>query len=74
VGLVNERMMQFGQGLPPEEVEKVALNLLKNREQAEQMSEQVLQNKMNAFFKANFGKKEIKSSYEDFLAVATKTN
>jgi hypothetical protein len=38
------------------------------------MSEQVLQNKMSAFFKANFGKKEIKSSYEDFLAVATKTN
>ncbi len=74
VAMVNERMMQFGQALPGEEVEKVALNLLKNREQAEQMSEQVLQNKMSAYFKANFGKKEIKSSYEDFLAVATKTN
>jgi len=74
VAMVNERMMQFGQALPAEEVEKVALNLLKNREQSEQMSEQVLQNKMSAFFKANFGKKEIKSSYEDFLAIATKTN
>ena len=71
MNMVSQRMTQFGQAIPAEEMEKIALNLLKNREQAEQISEQILQEKMNAFFKKSFGLKETKASYEDFIKLAS---
>jgi hypothetical protein len=43
------------------------MNLLKERQQAEQYSEQLLQRKLMQFVLGAFGKKEIKATYADFI-------
>ncbi|MFM6960619.1 MAG: trigger factor, partial [Schleiferiaceae bacterium] len=66
-GEVVARMRQFGRELSAEEAQPVALNLLKERAQAEQYSEQLLQRKLMQFVLGAFGKKEIKATYADFV-------
>jgi trigger factor len=66
-GEVMARMRQFGRELSPEEAQPVAMNLLKERQQAEQYSEQLLQRKLMQFVLGAFGKKEIKATYADFI-------
>jgi hypothetical protein len=46
--------------------------VLQNREQSEQLSEQLLQDKMMKFFKDSFSMKVSKMSYADFLKLASK--
>ena len=50
----------------------MAANLLEDRNQAEQLSEQLLHDKMMTFFKSNFGIKESKSSIADFRKLVQK--
>ena len=71
-GEVMARMRQFGREMSPEEAQPVAMNLLKEREQAEQYSEQLLQRKLMQFVLGAFGKKEIKSTYADFIKEVNK--
>ena len=54
------RMRQFGREIGIEEARPVAMNLLKERAQAEQYSEQLLQRKLMSFVLSAFGKKEVK--------------
>ncbi|MEY4479290.1 MAG: hypothetical protein RL276_1595 [Bacteroidota bacterium] len=72
-GEVVARMRQFGRELSAEEAQPVALNLLKERAQAEQYSEQLLQRKLMQFVLGAFGKKEIKATYADFVKEVNKT-
>ena len=74
IQMVQERMAQFGQPMSDEEAEKMALNLLQDRQQAEQLSEQVLQGKLMNFFKGSFGHKEQKASIADFRKLVEKSN
>lgn len=73
IGEVVARMRQFGRELSAEEAQPVALNLLKERAQAEQYSEQLLQRKLMQFVLGAFGKKEIKATYADFVKEVNKT-
>jgi trigger factor len=61
------RMRQFGREIGIEEARPVAMNLLKERAQAEQYSEQLLQRKLMSFVLSAFGKKEVKATYADFV-------
>jgi hypothetical protein len=61
------RMRQFGREIGIEEARPVAMNLLKERPQAEQYSEQLLQRKLMSFVLSAFGKKEVKATYADFV-------
>ena len=71
--MITVRMAEFGQtNMGPEELEKMAANLLEDRNQAEQLSEQLLHDKMMTFFKSNFGIKESKSSIADFRKLVQK--
>ncbi|MFZ9154757.1 MAG: hypothetical protein ACO22A_00205, partial [Schleiferiaceae bacterium] len=72
-GEVIARMRQFSRELSTEEAQPVAMNLLKEREQAEQYSEQLLQRKLMQFVLGAFGKKEIKATYADFVKEVNKT-
>ena len=73
VKMITVRMAEFGQAnMGPEELEKMAANLLEDRNQAEQLSEQLLHDKMMTFFKSNFGIKESKSSIADFRKLVQK--
>jgi trigger factor len=70
VEMVKSRMAQFGQAMDDQQAEQLAMSVLQNREQSEQLSEQLLQDKMMAFFKGAFSLKTSKSNYADFLKLA----
>jgi trigger factor len=70
--MVKSRMSQYGQMMDDQEVEKLALNVLENREQAEQLSEQLLQDKMLEFFKESFSLKLVDITYANFLKLVKK--
>jgi len=70
VAMVKSRMAQFGQMMDDAQAEQLAMSVLQNREQSEQLSEQLLQDKMMAFFKGAFTLKTSKSTYADFLKLA----
>ena len=72
-GEVIARMRQFGREMTPEEAQPIAVNLLQERQQAEQYSEQLLQRKLMQFVLGAFGKKEIKSTYADFIKEVNKS-
>ena len=72
VKMVKSRMSQYGQMMDDQEVEKLALNVLENREQAEQLSEQLLQDKMLEFFKESFSLKLVDITYANFLKLVKK--
>lgn len=72
VKMVKSRMSQYGQMMDDQEVEKLALNVLENREQAEQLSEQLLQDKMLEFFKESFSLKLVEITYANFLKLVKK--
>tara|TARA_B110000444_G_scaffold48782_1_gene44631 strand:- start:6129 stop:7472 length:1344 start_codon:yes stop_codon:yes gene_type:complete len=72
VKMVKSRMSQYGQMMDDQEVEKLALNVLENREQAEQLSEQLLQDKMLEFFKESFSLKLVNITYANFLKLVKK--
>ena len=72
VKMVKSRMSQYGQMMNDQEVEKLALNVLENREQAEQLSEQLLQDKMLEFFKESFSLKLVDITYANFLKLVKK--
>jgi hypothetical protein len=48
------------------------LHVLENREQAEQLSEQLLQDKMLEFFKESFSLKLVDITYANFLKLVKK--
>jgi trigger factor len=72
VDMVKGRMAQFGQQMDEKQAEQLALSVLQNREQSEQLSEQLLQDKMMKFFKDSFSMKVSKMGYADFLKLASK--
>jgi trigger factor len=72
VKMVKTRMSQYGQMMDDKEAEKMALGVLENREQAEQLSDQLLQDKMLEFFKASFFLKIVDTSYANFLKLLKK--
>ena len=72
IKMVKSRMSQYGQMMDDQEVEKLALNVLENREQAEQLSEQLLQDKMLEFFKESFSLKIVDITYTNFLKLVKK--
>jgi trigger factor len=72
VDMVKGRMAQFGQEMDDKQAEQLALSVLQNREQSEQLSEQLLQDKMMKFFKESFGMKVSKMGYAEFLKLASK--
>ena len=72
VKMVKSRMSQYGQMMSDPEVEKLAVSVLENREQAEQLSEQLLQDKMLEFFKGIFSLKLVDITYPNFLKLAQK--
>jgi trigger factor len=72
VKMVKTRMSQYGQMMDDKEAEKMALGVLENREQAEQLSDQLLQDKMLNFFKGSFSLKMIDTSYANFLKLLKK--
>ena len=72
VDMVKGRMAQFGQQMDEKQAEQLALSVLQNREQSEQLSEQLLQDKMMKFFKDSFSTKVSKMGYADFLKLASK--
>ena len=73
VKMVKTRMSQYGQMMDHKEAEKMALGVLENREQAEQLSDQLLQDKMLEFFKGSFSLKMVDTSYANFLKLLKKT-
>ena len=72
VKMVKTRMSQYGQMMDDKEAEKMALGVLENREQAEQLSDQLLQDKMLNFFKGSFSLKMVDTSYANFLKLLKK--
>jgi trigger factor len=72
VKMVKSRMSQYGQMMDDQDVEKLALNVLENREQAEQLSEQLLQDQMLEFFKESFSLKLVDITYANFLKLVKK--
>ena len=72
VKMVKTRMSQYGQMMDHKEAEKMALGVLENREQAEQLSDQLLQDKMLEFFKGSFSLKMVDTSYANFLKLLKK--
>ena len=65
-------MSQYGQMMDDKEAEKMALGVIENREQAEQLSDKLLQDKMLEFFKATFFLKIDDTSYANFLKLLKK--
>lgn len=52
--LITAQMMQYGQMMPDEELDKIAENVLKNREEAQRMNDQIYNQKLVAYFKDAF--------------------
>lgn len=47
-------MMQYGQQMPPEELAKIAENVLQNREEAQRINDQIYNQKLVTLFKDLF--------------------
>lgn len=52
--LVLQQMQQYGQLLPDEEIGKIAENVLKNRDEAQRINDQIYNQKLVSFFKEAF--------------------
>lgn len=64
--MIAAQVAQYGQMFPEEEIEKIADNVLKNREEAERMNDQIYNQKMVAFFKEAFTLDVKEVSAEEF--------
>lgn len=67
-GYVRQQMAQFGQAnVEDEQVKSIAQSLIQDQEQAQGMSDRILNNKMIAFFKENLKLDEKAVSYDEFV-------
>lgn len=67
-GYVRQQMAQFGQaGVDDEQVKTIAQSLIQDQEQAQGMSDRILNNKMIAFFKEALKLDEKSVSYDEFV-------
>jgi len=67
--LVNNQLAMYGiHNLPQEEVQKYAVEMLKQEEQVRQISQEVAMNKLKEVILEKSKKKETKISHDDFLA------
>lgn len=67
--LVNNQLAMYGiHNLPQEEVQKYAVEMLKQEEQVRQLSQEVAMNKLKEVILENSKKKETKISHDEFLA------
>lgn len=71
--LVNNQLAMYGiHNLPQEEVQKYAVEMLKQEEQVRQVSQEVAMNKLKEVILENAKKKETKISHDEFLALLQK--
>ncbi|KAB2816058.1 trigger factor [Phaeocystidibacter marisrubri] len=67
-GYVRQQMAQFGQAnLDDEQVKNIAQSVIQDQEQAQGMSDRILNDKMIAFFKENLKLDEKAVSYDEFV-------
>lgn len=67
--VVNNQLAMYGiHNLPQEEVQKYAVEMLKQEEQVRQLSQEVAMNKLKDVILENSKKKETKISHDEFLA------
>ncbi len=65
---IKEQMAQFGQMDPAEkELDDIASRVLSNQEEVKRLSEQLLNEKLLTFYKANIKLEEKEVTYEDFV-------
>jgi len=65
---IREQMAQFGQTDPAEkELDDIAARVLSNQDEVKRLSEQLLNEKLLAFYKANIKFEEKEVTYEDFV-------
>jgi trigger factor len=65
---IKEQMAQFGQMDPSEkELDDIAARVLSNQEEVKRLSEQLLNEKLLAFYKENIKMKEKEVTYDDFV-------
>ncbi len=65
---IREQMAQFGQIDPAEkELDDIAARVLSNQDEVKRLSEQLLNEKLLAFYKANIKMEEKEVTYEDFV-------
>lgn len=64
--MIAAQVAQYGQMFPEEEIEKIADNVLKNREEVERMNDQLYNQKLVAYFKDAFNLDVKEVSAEDF--------
>jgi trigger factor len=65
---IREQMAQFGQMDPAEkELDDIAARVLSNQDEVKRLSEQLLNEKLLAFYKANIKLEEKEVTYEDFV-------
>lgn len=65
---IKEQMAQFGQTDPAEkELDDIAARVLSNQEEVKRLSEQLLNEKLLAFYKENIKLEEKELTYEDFV-------
>lgn len=65
---IKEQMAQFGQTDPAEkELDDIAARVLSNQEEVKRLSEQLLNEKLLAFYKENIKLEEKEVTYEDFV-------
>lgn len=65
---IKEQMAQFGQTNPSEkELDDIAARVLSNQEEVKRLSEQMLNEKLLAFYKENIKLEEKEVTYEDFV-------
>jgi trigger factor len=65
---IREQMAQFGQTNPAEkELDDIAARVLSNQDEVKRLSEQLLNEKLLAFYKANIKFEEKEVTYEDFV-------
>jgi len=70
--MVMQQMAQFGQAPEKEMAAGIAENLLQNKEQREQMSDQAYAKKLLAFYKEQLKVEEKEVSYDQFIKKVTK--
>ncbi|TVZ56716.1 trigger factor [Lutibacter sp. Hel_I_33_5] len=67
-GFIRSQMAQFGNMNPEEkELDDIAGRILSNQEEAKRLQEQLMSNKLLAFYKENMSFKKKELSYEDFI-------
>ncbi len=65
--LIAAQMSQYGQVMPPEEMDGIAENVLKNKEEAQRINDQVYNQKLVQFFKDAFKVEYKEMSVDDFM-------